>query len=176
MEGQSRVKKRARRSTTTTTPTYAALALLERRVHTGRDDARAGDDLSREVAVAAEDEVSGQLANGDHVGRLLQLDRLLVDKGALVVHDDVGVEWAVFGLAGRGGAVGRRQREVRTMAPREEAREARSRDARNALARQLEAGKATLDLLRRDVAARLAREVKAYGARREDRGADDDAG
>lgn len=86
---------------TARTRTHPALALLERRVDARRDDPRAGDDLAGEVAVAAEDEVPRELADGDHVGRLLELDRLLVDKGALVVHDDVRVERAVLGLAGR---------------------------------------------------------------------------
>lgn len=48
--------------------------------------------------------VSGEFSDRDHVGGFLQLDRLLVDKLAPVVEDDVWVEGAVLGLAFRGGA------------------------------------------------------------------------
>lgn len=41
-----------------------------------------------------------QLSDWDHIGRLLQLDRLLVDEMALVVNDRVRVERALVGAAG----------------------------------------------------------------------------
>lgn len=41
--------------------------------------------------------MAGELSDGNHVGRFLELDRLLVDELALVVHDDVGVQRAVLG-------------------------------------------------------------------------------
>lgn len=48
--------------------------------------------------------VSGQFSHGNHVGRLLQFDHLLVDKAASVVQDDIWVERAVLGLALRCGS------------------------------------------------------------------------
>lgn len=46
-----------------------------------------------------------QLADRDHVGRFLQLDGLLVDKGTLVVHDRVRVERAILDFSCGRGAV-----------------------------------------------------------------------
>lgn len=38
-----------------------------------------------------------ELSDGNHIGRLLQLDRLLVHERALVVHNHVRVERAILG-------------------------------------------------------------------------------
>lgn len=76
------------------------LARRKRRVDAGRDHAAARDDLAGKVSLGLEEHVPRQLADGDHVGRLLQLDCLLVDKVALVVDDRVRVERALVGLAG----------------------------------------------------------------------------
>lgn len=106
----------------------------------------------RSSPVGAEEDVARQLADGNHVGRLLQLDRLLVHEGALVVHDHVRIKRAVLGSTiGRRVAVGRG--EVESQQASERLRRAGLRDSRATLAREGEAGEATLHLQVRDVSA-----------------------
>lgn len=78
---------------------------LESRVDAGSDDTRARYDLASEVAIGDELHMTGQLAYRDGVGRLLQLNVLLIDESALLMYDHVGIERAVFLLAFNGYAV-----------------------------------------------------------------------
>lgn len=112
--------------------------------------------------ICAQDEVARQLSDRDHVRRLLQLDGLLVDKAALVVHDRVRVERAVFHFSGPCDAVVPTTRSVRVPALFWWDREV----LRDTLARELEAREPALHFHRRDVATGLALEVQTDRAGR----------
>ena len=94
-----------------------------------------------------------EFSDGDHVGCFLKLDRLLVNKGALVVHDHVWVQRAVLGSIGA----------VRSAAVASEvsSRSGTGKDARATAAGESKAREAALDVQMCDVATGLAGDVEA---------------
>lgn len=110
--------------------------------------------------------MSRKLSDGHHIGRFLQLDRLLIDERALVVNDHVRVQRAILCSSVRR-RVAANEPGASTRALGESGR-ARQDDLRSTLARKGEAGETSLYLHVRDVAAGLAGEVQADGARGED--------
>lgn len=76
--------------------TYSSLSSLESRINSRRDDPRSRYNLSRQVPIDTQDDVTRELSRRDHVGRFLEFDRLLVDESTLVVDDHVRVEGTIF--------------------------------------------------------------------------------
>lgn len=64
---------------------------LEGGEDTSGDDTRTWDDTVGQIAISPKHHVAGQLSDRDHIGSFLELDRLLVDKGASIVKDDVWI-------------------------------------------------------------------------------------
>lgn len=58
---------------------------------------RTREEEERHAPIRAEKDVSRELSDGDHVRGFLQLDVLLIDEAALVVHNHVGIHRAVLG-------------------------------------------------------------------------------
>lgn len=77
--------------------TYAGLG-LEDRVDTHDSGSRSWDDPVGQFSVSAEENMTGQLSNGNIIGRLLELQNLLVHAHRLVVIDDIWVQAASCGV------------------------------------------------------------------------------
>lgn len=85
----------SQRDCATTAACLSRLARIEGRVDARGNDARTGNNPGAERSVRRKEHMPGQLSDGDHVWRLLELDCLRVDKFTLVVQDDKGVGTAL---------------------------------------------------------------------------------
>lgn len=54
--------------------------------------------------ISTQRNMSWKLSCGNHVGRLLQFDDLLIHECAFVVDDDIRIHWTIFGLSVNGRA------------------------------------------------------------------------